>query len=188
MDTLLIHSAVVYGGEIPDKKINFTGGSATFTVGATITGSLSHATAKVKTITRTLGSWGSGNASGYLILSNVTGTFQTSDVLTDSGTPPGYAIMSGPQDDYLDDYKVPLSTTSTTSTIRCRFTPSSSLKDTISGERYISIPRITVLPSTVLTVGSLIAVFGGTYRITAVIPVYDASGLHHYRCDLEAVS
>ena len=62
--------------------VNFDAGTAAITEGQTVTGATSGATGKALTdaIVST-GSYGAGNAAGYLVLTNVTGTFQDNENL-----------------------------------------------------------------------------------------------------------
>ena len=96
-----------------DQKLNYDGGTAIFTVGKTCTGTTSHATGTVKSI--------SGNAtSGYLVLSNVSGTYQNDEVISDNGTIPGAAVANGANTTYRDAYGKTTQTAAATATT-CHF-------------------------------------------------------------------
>ena len=58
------------------QKLSYDGGSAALTVGQTLTGTTSHATGVIERISGVV-------ASGYVILSSVSGTFQNNEALTD---------------------------------------------------------------------------------------------------------
>lgn len=63
--------------------LTFNAGSAEFVEGEVITGGTSAATATIERVVTQSGDWGVGNdAVGYLILSNVSGTFQSAETIT----------------------------------------------------------------------------------------------------------
>lgn len=74
--------------------LDFTAGTAQFPEGVTIVGVTSGATGKVQRVVRRSGAW-SGDAAGYLVLSNVTGTFQSGENINAGGG--GSATASGAQ-------------------------------------------------------------------------------------------
>lgn len=55
--------------------LNFTAGDNEPTVGCTFTGGTSAASAELMSVTLTSGSWAGNDAAGYLVLTNVSGTF-----------------------------------------------------------------------------------------------------------------
>ena len=69
----------------PINRINYDTGTAAFTVGATITGGTSGATA---TITRVVGD----TTSGYILVGTITGTFQDNEIISGGG---GSASVNG---------------------------------------------------------------------------------------------
>jgi hypothetical protein len=188
MNELLIHTAIISGPGTVDQRVSFTLGSTVFTVGKTVTGGSSGASGASLSVTKLAGEWSLGTAAGYLVLTNVTGTFRNNEVLSDNGSPAGVAIASGYQQDNLDDYRVVTVTSTPGTTVRCRFKPVSVSLETSSGERHISNPTITVLPAVSVRVGYLVSVSGEMFRVTAVRPSYDSIGIHHQVCELAAVT
>lgn len=186
MEGLFIHSISIEGTPVNDTKLPFTTGTATFTVGKTVTGGTSHKTGVIKSLTLSTGSWGGGTAAGYLVLHTVSGTFQSGETITDNGTVPGSAKAGTPTTN-SDEYGVP-TVTYTTTTAKCRFTPASPMVDNASGERIIGKPKITVLPSISVSVGNRITFDGTVYRVTSTHYAYDGTGHHHTVCELETVS
>lgn len=65
--------------------MDFNVGTAAFDEGLSITGGTSGATATVKRVVVTSGSWGSGNAIGYMVLGGVTGDFSIGETITSTG-------------------------------------------------------------------------------------------------------
>lgn len=72
--------------------LDFTSGTASFSEGDTVTGGTSGATATVERVVLTSGAW-DGTGAGYLVLSGITGTFQ-SETITSAG---GSAAAGGAQ-------------------------------------------------------------------------------------------
>lgn len=71
----------------PYLYVIFDAGASAFVVGETITGFTSGATGKVLELaTVTSGTYGGGNAVGYVVLGQVTGTFQDNELLKNGGT------------------------------------------------------------------------------------------------------
>lgn len=83
-------SAITFG-----SILKFDAGSAAFNEGATLTGGTSAATATIKRVVRSGGLYGSSNATGYLVLTGISGTFQNNEALTDNGTAAGAATSDG---------------------------------------------------------------------------------------------
>lgn len=173
----LIHSCNVLSTS-QDQRLNFTAGSAIFTVGKVLTGATSHAHGTIKTVVLSSGAW-SGTAAGYLILSAVSGTFGI-ETITDSGTIPGHATGQGPAIPETDDVGFP-ATTTTTTPYDCRFenirNPGGSLYNSESGE-YISAEPIVFLPDEAVVVegdyiSSSEAGYNSTYEVTFVNTLYD---------------
>ena len=75
--------------------LNFDAGTVAFNEGATLTGGTSGATATIRRAARTGGLYGSSNAVGFLVLTNISGTFQNNEALTDNGSPAGGATADG---------------------------------------------------------------------------------------------
>jgi len=69
-----------------NKEIAFDTGTAAFTVGETLSGSVSGDTATIESVFVTSGTWAGGTAAGVMTISSETGNFDATDVLTDSAT------------------------------------------------------------------------------------------------------
>lgn len=67
-----------------DERLNFDTGSVAFTIGQTVTGATSGSTGTIVAVIVTSGSWGSGNASGYLAIRAGNGrNFTSGENITD---------------------------------------------------------------------------------------------------------
>jgi hypothetical protein len=181
----MIHSCVIYNASVQDQKLVFGSGSKIFTVGKTCTGAMSHAHGVVKSLTHTSGSWATSNEVGYLVLSNVVGTFGSSETINDNGTVPGVAVTTATNVANTDIYGV-ISTTNTSSTYACRFVPGGTAIDHDSGARIIKKPAVILLPSAIVAVGDVITVLGENYTASYIREHYDSARLHHYTVEMEA--
>ena len=70
----------------------FTSGGTAFVEGSSLNGGTSLATATIDRVVKTSGNWGTSDAAGYMVLSSITGTFQSGESLSGSG---GGAATSG---------------------------------------------------------------------------------------------
>jgi hypothetical protein len=75
------------------RWIDFDAGTTAFTEGDTVTGGTSSATATIERVVVESGDWSSNDADGYLVLSNVSGTFQDNETITDGAS--GSATSDG---------------------------------------------------------------------------------------------
>lgn len=85
--------------------LNFDAGSADFAATNIVTGGTSGATGEVLVVSVTSGTWGGGDAAGYLVLFNVVGTFQNNEAITATGAAAvvnGTAIERGASNDTDD--------------------------------------------------------------------------------------
>jgi hypothetical protein len=82
-------------GDAEDVVLGFDTGTSEFTVGATLTGQTSGATAVIDGVTLTTGTWLGGDAAGTIALSNVSGSFEDGETVTDNGTVPGSGVADG---------------------------------------------------------------------------------------------
>ena len=179
LDFGMIHSCTVLS-TTQDQRLNFTSGNKVFTVGKVLTGATSHAHGTVKTIVLSSGSWSSGNAAGYLILSAVTGDFVVESI-ADNGTIPGSASGQGPTIPETTDVGTPVMTTLSTAYDNCRFdnvrNPSGSLYDSDSGEYTAKEPIVFLPADAVVLQGDFItgneSPYNTTYEVTFVNPLYD---------------
>lgn len=72
--------------------IKYDAGTAAFSGSGTLTGGTSGATATFQGFQLSSGSFGSGNATGYVLVSSVTGTFQNNEIISGAG---GSATIDG---------------------------------------------------------------------------------------------
>jgi len=196
LDLGMIHSCTVLS-TTQDQRLNFTAGSKVFTVGKILTGATSEAHGTVKTLVLSSGTWASGNAAGYLILSACTGVF-TVETIADNGTIPGSATCQGPTIPETNDVGTPAMTTTSTPYEKCRFenikNPSGYLYNSDSGE-YIAREPIVFLPAEAVVrqgdhLSSTETGFNTTYEITFVNPLYslfDKTVIDHIEASLEVV-
>lgn len=174
----MIHSCSVLS-TTQDQRLNFTNGSKVFTVGRVLTGSTSHAHGTIKTLVLSSGSWTSGDAAGYIIISTVTGVFAV-ETITDNGIIPGSATGQGPTIPETNDVGTPAMTTVTTAYDKCRFdnikNPSGNLYDSDSGEYAVTEPIVFLPADAVVLQGDLISgnesPYNTNYKVTFVNPLY----------------
>ncbi len=91
----VIHKATGSGWTAVDtgRELDFTSGSTEIEAGDTITGATSAATATVGKVVVTSGTWGAGDAAGYLVLTAQTGTFTAENL--DVGASLNVATIAG---------------------------------------------------------------------------------------------
>jgi hypothetical protein len=168
------------------QKLNYDGGTGAFTKGLIVSGATSKATAVIDKV--------SGTATGYLILKSVTGTFQTDEVLTDTGT--GAAVANGVCSDYQNSYgEYEYYWNTDQSSVPCRFYFSGKDKARIIHEtgQLIDQPLSVFLPaSTAVTTGeyriySSSGAWGGTWDIQTVYPLSNRAAVDHYEAVLKRV-
>jgi hypothetical protein len=76
------------------KLLNFDAGSQEWAEGEQVTGGTSGATAIIKRYVQVSGDWGAGNdATGYIVIDSITGTFQDNEALTTPSA--GAAVAAG---------------------------------------------------------------------------------------------
>lgn len=165
-------------------NLNYDGGSAVFTAGATLTGVTSHATA-------TILSTGSA-ASGTLVIHSISGVFQNNEVISDNGTIPGAAVVDGVVSITLDSYGQQ-SKTPVNSTISCRFFQTV-VSNPMTGDIIYSEDDLRVMyaPGTDLLLGDTLTGtntgYAFTYTVSEVKPAYALGTLHHYTAKLTRAS
>lgn len=151
IEYLMVHSCTI-SHTSQDQKLSFVSGSVAFLVGKIITGSVSDSTGIIKTVVVESGSWSGEDASGYLILSSVSGSFKSGEKIMDDQTLPGEATVSGVLIPQTDDFGTPTTTTFSTPS-KCLFSES----DTsgfggsgiiaIEGGEFVSGDPIVFLPA-----------------------------------------
>lgn len=158
-----------------DFKINFVSGSAAFNLSSLVSGGTSGATGTVKTVTVLSGAWESGTAAGNLVLSFISGTFQNGEEITDAGTIPGQALISGVQEGITDSFGAPITTSINTYSV-CSFDEeggTSSISKQDGGAYIVRVPLLFLPAEAEVTEGDYIignsARFLKTYLVTKVI-------------------
>ena len=190
--TFLIHSATLHQLQ-QDFILGYDALTAAFHVGATLTGTTSHATAVIVGIPGTALTDYTVPAS-TLILHTITGTFQDDEAITDNGTVSGAAKVNGVISEAFDN-NGQLMYTDVTATVACRFSnPQESMR---IGSR--NVPYIVSSPTVVLPAGTSVSEgdtitstetgFTGTFRINSVKQTYEAAraAVSHITCEIGAV-
>ena len=95
----VLHMATGSGwqAQIPGRSLAFTGGKEEIAEGDTITGATSGATAIVKRVIVTSGSWDANDAAGRFILSGQTGAFASEALTVERPTAPPSADSGADQ-------------------------------------------------------------------------------------------
>lgn len=91
----VLHKSTITGWSAQSlgHTLDFTSATAAFAEGETLTGGTSGATATIERVILTSGEW-DGTGAGYLVLSSISGTFQSSETVTSAS---GSATASGAQ-------------------------------------------------------------------------------------------
>lgn len=178
-----------------DQRLDFTSGTVAFTVGSLLEGETSGASGTIKSIVLSSGSWTGGNASGYLILYNISGTFGNETIQDEGTETPGSATASGPVIPQTNGVGTPVMTSSRV-TYSCKFTKISSnggIQNYGSGD-YITAYDIVFLPAdAVVQEGDHITSsdpgHAYTYRVTQVNPLYNffRNTIDHIEASLKVV-
>lgn len=106
IDFAMMHECQVWKTS-QEHHLNFTNGTKEFLAGSTLTGSTSHATGIINSVTLSSGSWAGGTAAGELSLYSVSGTFLNGETIADSQTVKGSAKASGSNVPQTDDAGTP---------------------------------------------------------------------------------
>jgi len=77
------------------SQISFDAGTTEFTVGNSIQGGTSSATATIQRVVVQSGTWAGNDAAGYLVLSSVSGDFQDNETIAETGGGSGSATSDG---------------------------------------------------------------------------------------------
>jgi hypothetical protein len=162
-------------------NLKYHDATSAFNVGATVTGTTSHASAIILS--------GGSIDSGTLVVYNVSGTFGAAEHLTDNGTIPGAGdadgAMTGP---ILDSYGQP-SLQPVISSITCRFF-NTIVSNPTSGQVTYSEDDLHVMynPGTDLHLGDTLTStdtgYAFTFTVSEVKPSYALGTLHHYTAKL----
>jgi hypothetical protein len=172
----------------PKKKLSYDGGTVAFTIGRTVKGGTSLATGVIDQKSGT-------TATGYLVLTSVTGTFQNDEVLAEVAPGTGAAVVNGVISDYKNAYQQYEYTWSTDqSAVVCSFyspvDPGTPL--TTAGEVAAFSPKVMFLSTVTIAkdayrVVSTVTGFTGTFDVIRVIPRKGPVSVGHYECDLKEV-
>jgi len=189
----MIHSCNVLSST-QDQKLEFVSGSAAFTIGALLRGSDSDATGTVKSVSMESGSWTTGDAAGYLILSNVSGIFQAGEAIYDERG--GASYTSGQAEPHINGVGTPQFTTTSTP-YSCRFSQVNMSGGTItsqgSGDYIVSEPLLFLPGEAVVQEGDLITSstpgYNKTYRVMHVNTLYElwSNAIDHLEVEIKAV-
>jgi hypothetical protein len=181
-----------------DQKLFFTSGSTAFSEGDLLVGVDSEASGTIKEIVLESGSWTTGNAAGYMVLSNVSGTYQAGETIQDEHE--GTSLASGTAEPVTNGVGTPqLTTTSNPSS--CRFSQASrsgGIQSFESGEYIVSEPLLFLPKEAVILEGdkvtSNVRGYTGPYKVEHVEVLYelftDSSGdyeIDHLEVELKAV-
>jgi hypothetical protein len=168
--------------------------AAAFTVGKTLTGATSHATAVIIGIPGTV-LYDSSGAAIYtvpaltLALHTITGTFQDDETITDNGTVPGSAKVNGTIADAFNTGGSLVYTDIDTTTACKLYKRNATIKASGQALTITSTDRV-MLPATVTPVmgDNLITTvvgFAGTWTLGSPEPKEGPGGiLGHWECDL----
>lgn len=175
--------------EANDQRIRFKSGTSICTIGALLMGGQSGATGLVKEQTVETGTFETFDATGYLILSFVEGTFEDDERLQDDGIIWGQCVCDGTNEENSNDY-MPATTTWFEQEVACKFqTPRGGTVVLASGERVTDLPKV-MIPGNITVregdkVSSEITGFAGPFIVRKVYPIGTDDRIHHWRCDLE---
>lgn len=195
LDSMFIHSCEVIS-TTQDHRLNFSSGAVAFTVGELLTGAVSGAAGIIKSVSVSSGSWASGNAAGYLILYNVSGTFGN-ETIHDEGPSeaPGSATASGPAIPLTNGIGTPQTTTSS-SPYSCLFSTvsvSGGIQNYQPGN-FITANNIVFLPNDAVVqegdnVTSSNQGYNKNYKVTKVTTLYNKDGsIDHIEATLEVIT
>jgi hypothetical protein len=174
----------------PKQKLSFASGTTVFTAGATVTGATSGAIAIIdRAPVGTV-------ATGYLIVRNATGIFQSGETVTDNHSPAGHAVLSAAPATFLngsnereyywynDQVNVP-----------SRFYQMASRLQVISAGEYPSTDVFVHLPGNVTVqeedyrISTTSEGVAGLYQILGPIKSpRNMWGVDHYECKLKEVA
>lgn len=172
LDVRMIHSCTILRN-MQDQRLGFSMGADGFTVSKILLGSVSEAEGTIKSVVLTSGVWSLGSAVGYLILSNVSGTFEPGEgleELTIPGGQGGTAIVSGSATLECNEVGTPVYTQVSTSIGSCRFSNlkqgggGGTLQDNKGGRFILQVPGVFFLPDTDVQKGD---------RITTTAPGFE---------------
>lgn len=191
MNHAFIHTCTVQT-RAKKQQLYFDNGTAAFSAAETVTGTGSHATGVVDRFVVETGAWGGGDSAGYLILINVTGTFEDNDVLTSTG---GAAIATGANADYKNQHEeFEYYWVNSITSVPCRFFWITRRQRVLEiGESPIKIlmcwlPPVAAIVEDEYRIYSTQLGFVGTFDIVSPKPITTQFATpHHYECELTKV-
>ena len=175
------------------QKLSYASGTVAFHAGATVAGGVSGATAVTDRIVGT-------TATGYLIVKNVTGTFNGTELLTETigATPHGSATMNAAQSGYKNDSnEVEYYWIANQSAVMCRFFSMRAKVTVLTPGQFPGLAPYLILPSTVtidpLNYRILSAIAGyipasGLYQILSIKAPYNRFTVDHYSIELKELA
>ncbi len=181
--TTLIHTCTIQKRHFK-KKLAYKTGTVAFTVGATLTGTTSHATGVISRKSGIV-------ATGYLVLKDLSGTFQNGEAITDSSG--GAAVADGVTSDYYLDSKEPdyyWSDDQTSVPCKFYFPRQGYVIVGPAGEQIDESLKLFLNPSVTIDateyrIVSTQAEFIGTFIIAALYAMTFTYGIHHYELTLK---
>lgn len=162
-----------------DQKLFFEFGSSVFTEGVLLIGETSEASGTIKEIVLESGSWTVGNATGYLILSNVQRAFKTGENISDDNG--GNATVSRPTEPMTNGVGTPQLTT-TSASYPCRFSRATNtrfggIQSFNSGDYIVSEPTLFLPAEAVIQEGDIVTSYArgytGPYKVMHVETLYE---------------
>ncbi len=173
----LIHSVTLIHSGGYKQDLSFTAATGAPTTGQTVTGTTSHATAKIDTV------------ASPMVVKTVTGAFTPGEVISTAT----WSATLGTQSDHFDVNRELVKDPST-STVSCRFvSPQESTRFGGKDTPYIaSSPRVLFPAGTTISEGDTITSatlgFYGTFQINSVKQTYEAAQavVSHITCEIAA--
>ena len=171
------------------QKLSYASGIAAFHTGATVTGGVSGATATIDTVTGT-------SATGVLLLTEIMGTFQSGEQITDSDpTAPGIAMsstVSSVNRDSTNEGDFYWLTDQTN--VPCRFYNKHGALRTLPNGQFTQQTPMVIFPPTVTITAKTHRVVStnlGSMATFRIVYMKAPSGMNslpdHYECELTEV-
>lgn len=169
------------------QRLDYDTGTVIFVAGRIVTGATSNAYGTIHKVTGTA-------ASGYLVLTDVSGTFQNNEAITDTGT--GSALANGANYDYVSGFSDDKYYWGTDQTgVECRFVydkPKMRYHEpggpVVDEALTCQLPdTVTIAPETYRIV-STVSGYTGTFDVVQVRTRPTANGVNQYTAYLEVAS
>lgn len=170
----MIHTCTVRHSGGYQQDLSFTGPTGTAVIGQTVTGTTSHATAVIVTV------------SNPLVVKPVTGTFTAGEAISTLT----WSATLGTQSEHFDSYGELVPDTTDTANVACKFYNSKDVIKTSGQSLFVESTTRLMLPPTVTVVEgdqsiSTMAGFVGTWTIHSPALLPGPGGVaHHWECDL----